>query len=194
MTCYLRLPNYVFCHGITPNKVGVISQFGGFDVSETTGTCLWPPETDKFPWGWNLSSNYLVEGGAWAMFYVLMSPVNYNFSKLLPSTSVNCSIYLHDRKEASHLCILQFLISNTKYSALTDSKYPSIQDMNEKAVDVTLIFLYLNQINRMKITNTNYCYKIYIQAAQPTLWNHSLIMAPGLNSHKRMRNEVLLQI
>lgn len=155
-------------------------------MSEITGTRIWSPGT--VPWGWNLSSNYLVEGGAWDILYILISPVNYYFSKLLPSTSANCSIYLHGRKEACLPCMLQLLIPNIKHSALTHSKYLSIQDMNEWALDVTSIFLYINQIQRIKIANTiivtGLCSSCPINSLKSLTDN-----GPGLNSHGRLRNK-----
>ena len=120
------------------------------------------------------------------MLYILISPVKYYFSKLLPSTSANCSIYLHGRKEACLPCMLQLLIPNIKHSALSQSKYLSIQNMNEWALAVTLIFLYINQIQRITITNTIIVRGLYSSCPMNSLKSFT-DNGPGLNSHGRLR-------
>ena len=68
---------------------------------------------------------------------VLLAQVNYSFLQTAPSTSVNCSIYLHDRREAHPSFTLHFSQSlSIANSVLTNYKYPSPQSMTERPKDV----------------------------------------------------------
>ena len=68
---------------------------------------------------------------------VLLAQVNYNFLQTAPSTSANCSIYLHDRREAHPSFTLHFSQSlSIANSVLTNYKYPSPQNMTERPKDV----------------------------------------------------------
>ena len=68
---------------------------------------------------------------------VLLAQLNYSFLQTAPSTSANCSIYLHDRREAHPSFTLHFSQSlSIANSVLTNYKYPSPQSMTERPKDV----------------------------------------------------------
>ena len=68
---------------------------------------------------------------------VLLARDNYNFLQTALSASANCSIYLHDRREAHPSFTLHFSQSlSIVNSLLTNYKYLSPQNMTERPKDV----------------------------------------------------------